>query len=96
MPTLLEPSTTDETPDPAAAHVISRVIVEAWLRSVDRKAGKKFLENLGTVIEAREEMAHVVPIRRGSKAELAARAEREALAAIRQMLGVWLLSLPPK
>jgi hypothetical protein len=95
MSSLLDSCTKDELPDPAAAHVISRVFVEAWLRSVDRKDGRRFLENLGTVLETHEEMVHVVPIR-GPKAQQAARAEREALAAIRQMLGVWLLSLPPK
>lgn len=95
MPTLLDPSVEDELPAPSAAHVISRVIVEAWLRSVDRKEGRRFLENLGAVLETQEDLAHVVPIR-GPRAQQAAQAEREALAAIRQMLGVWMSSLPPK
>lgn len=95
MPTP-DASSRDELPDPISAHVISRVIVEAWLRSVDRREGKRFLGNLAMVIEAREEMAHVVPIHQGPQFRQAAKAEREALAVIRQMLGVWLLSLPPK
>lgn len=89
---LLDPSTRDELPDPNASLIISRVIVDAWLQSVSRKQGKKFLENLGRVITTREEMARVVPIRGGG----AEQAERQALAAIRQMLSFWLLSLPPK
>lgn len=92
MPALLDPASPDELPDPCASLIISRVIVEAWLRTVDRKEGRRFLENLGGVISTREDMVRVVPIRGAN----AAKAEREALAAIRQMLSFWLLSLPPK
>lgn len=94
MPATLEPTTKDELPDPSAPLIISRVIVEAWLRSVGRKDGLLFLENLARVLGDREEMSSVVPIRRTDSGRAAARAEREALAALRQMLPVFIATLP--
>lgn len=94
MPALLDPSTRDELPDPSAPLVISRVIVEAWLRTVPRRTGAMFLENLACVLSNQEEMACVVPIRRTDSGIAAARAEREALAALRQMLPVFIATLP--
>lgn len=94
MSPLLEPSTKDEQPAPSASLIVSRVIVEAWLRSVDRKTGAAFLENLACVLADQEEMASVVPIRRTERGAAAARAEREALAALRQMLPVFIATLP--
>lgn len=91
---LLDPSARDELPDPSASLVISRVIVEAWLRTVSRKQGALFLENLANVLADREEMASIVPIRRTANGIATARAEREALAALRQMLPVFIATLP--
>lgn len=96
MPAYLDPSLSDELPDPSASLVISRVIVEAWIRTVSRRQGAEFLKSLAAVLEDREEMACVVPIRRTEKAAAAARAEREALAALRQMLPVFIATLPPR
>lgn len=90
----LDASTPEEIPNPNASLVCSRVIVEAWLMSVSRKQGKRFLENLATVIESREEMAHIIPMQRRTRD--ASRVEREALAALRQMIAVWLMRLPPR
>lgn len=94
MSAFLDPTTADELPDPAAPLVLSRVIVEAWLMTVSRKEAEAFLKNLGAVIASREEMMHVVPIRRTPQAEAAAKAEREALAALRQNLSIWLARVP--
>jgi len=95
MPTLLDPTSRDELPEPQAALVISRVIVEAWLRTAPRKEGATFLQNLACVLGDHEEMERVVPIRRTEAGIAAARAEREALAALRQMLPIFIASLPP-
>lgn len=86
----------EELPKPTASLECSRVIVEALLSTVPRQQGAKFLENLARVIGDREELASVVPIKRTVAAQEAARAEREALAALRQMIAVWIARLPPK
>lgn len=94
MPAHLEPTSKDELPTPSAELVLSRVIVEAWLRTVTRKEGAAFLQNLAGVIGDSEEMAAVVPILRTEAGRAKARAEREALAALRQMLPVFIATLP--
>lgn len=96
MPQLLDPSSPNDLPDPHASYIVSRVIVEAWLQTVSRKQGKRFLENLASVLQSREDMAHVVVFRRRPTSKDIAKVEREALAALRQMIPAWLLRLPPK
>lgn len=96
MPTPPDAAANDEFPRTSASLVTSRMIIEAWLRTVDRKQGKRFLGSLTVLIETREHMADVSPIRPPPDFKQAAKAEREALSALRQMLGVWRLRLPPK
>lgn len=86
--------TSDGHPDGALA--TSRMIVEAWLQTVGREEGARFLKNLGVVLANQEEMSCVVPIRRTAAGKAAARAERDASSALRQMLPVFIARLPPE
>lgn len=80
-------------PREAASLLLQEMVVEAWLATVPRDVGMQFLQNLARLAEQRADMRRVVAIRRSGRQVDRAAAERQALAAFREMLEVWMARL---
>jgi hypothetical protein len=72
---------------------LCEILVEAYIVCRPREEGLAYLECIARIASEREEMRHVVQIRRSDKMSARAVAERQTLAALRDMLEVWMARL---
>lgn len=86
----------EDMPDPAAALVLWRVSVEAFLEVSSRKKGEEFLSVIAGKLASEESLSQVLTIRPEIQRSAVQRARREAGELFRRYLPVFLARLPRK
>lgn len=85
---------TEELPPPAAAIVLWRVSVEAFIATAPRRRSETFLRLMAEMLASEENLSAVFHIRPTSERAAVAKARREAAAMFEKLLPLFLARLP--
>lgn len=85
----------EELPEPDAALTIVRTGVQALCVALGRRKAEKFLREWVRIASTEDSIRLLFPTRPPGEREAQARAQREALAWLRQVLPAMIGSLPP-
>jgi hypothetical protein len=85
---------TDGLPEPDAALVLIRVLVQAHLATISRRRGEAFLRHATEILASEENLELLFPIRPRTQHAALNKARREAVGLFRQLLPSLIASLP--
>lgn len=91
----LEPADTSRLPDPHASLAIIRITAQAFIKTMGRKKGERFIRELAVAISQEECVRLLLPARPPNQRAAQAKAQDEAAMWLRQILPVLLSAIPP-